>query len=84
MTFQSDAQKILVLLFGIANAAAGGMFLWRLMQISPLDRHLVYLAVGWIALGSLMIAPSTLVSAAKQLFALLPSIRIGNGSPPAP
>ncbi len=77
MSFSGDARKVLVLLFGLANAGAGGFFLYRTMNVSPVDRHLVYVFVGWIALGALMVAPSTLIAAAKQLFSFLPQVKIG-------
>lgn len=83
MSFTDDARKVLTLLFGLAVTASGGFFLWRVMQSVPLDRHLVYVAVAWIAVGCLIIAPKVLYEALKQLLSLFPSIKIG-GSPPAP
>jgi hypothetical protein len=81
MSFSSEARKILVLLFGVANALAGGFFLWLEMQgKTPHSGH-VYLFAGWIALGMAMVAPSQVLGTAKAILALLPSIKIGgNGA----
>lgn len=77
MSFSTEARKILVLLFGIANIASGGFLLWRIMQTPPIDRHLVYVFVAWIAVGALIVAPRVLLEALKKLAGLLPSIKIG-------
>jgi hypothetical protein len=84
VSFSQDAKKVLTLLFGLVVTASGGFFLWRVMQVTPIDRHLVYVGAGWIAVGCLIVAPKVLFNALKQLVSLLPSIRIGgNGAPPA-
>lgn len=81
MSFSTDARKILVLLFGLAVTGSGGFFLWAVMQSQPVDRHLVYLGAGWIAVGCLIVAPKVLFSALKQLASLLPTIKIGSSDP---
>ena len=76
MSFSSEARKIAVLLFGLTVTGSGGFFLWTVMQSPPVDRHLVYLGAGWIAVGCLIVAPKVLFDALKQLASLLPSIKI--------
>lgn len=81
MSFSSEARKIAVLVFGLALTGSGGFFLWTVMQAQPVDRHLVYLGAGWIAVGCLVVAPRALFDAMKKLASLLPSIKIGGGTP---
>lgn len=81
MSLSDDAKKIAVALLGVAIAGAGGFFLWRYMQPpTVIDRHVVYAFSAWIAVGCVLIAPGPIMSALKQLIALLPSIKIG-GTP---
>lgn len=83
MTFESTGKQIAVAILGVVIAGAGGFFLWRYMQPpTVIDRHIVYAFSAWIAVGCVLIAPSPIMSALKQLVALLPSVRIGG--PPAP
>lgn len=85
MSFSDDAKKIAVALFGVLIAGAGGFFLWRYMQPpTVIDRHIVYAFSAWIAVGCILIAPKQIIGAFKQLVALLPPIKIGGDTPPAP
>src|SRR5437867_314194 len=65
-------RTVAVSLFGLANAAAGGFFLWIEMQSkSPHSGH-VYLFAGWIALGMGMFWPGPFFSTIKQIIVLIP------------
>lgn len=86
MSFGSDFRKVLAALVGLSICCASGYLGWVVVHTKPLDAKLIYFAGGGIFLGALLIpsiAPR-LMAAAKQLVSLLPSIKIGGGSPPSP
>jgi hypothetical protein len=80
MTWKNDAGKIIKLIFGLAVALSGGFFLWLEMKDGAQHAHTghVYLLAAWIAIGCIIIAPSVMVGAAKQLVVLIPfDIKVG-------
>lgn len=84
MTFESTTKEIAKTVLGIAIAGACGYAGWVFLQQRPIDRHLVYFAGGGVFLGALLVAPEVVFDAAKKLVSLLPSVKIGGGSPPSP
>lgn len=81
MTFESTAKQIATTILGIVIAGGSGFFLWIAMHEQPtINVHLVYPLMGGVFLGAVLIAPKVMIDAAKQLLALLPSVKIG-GTP---
>jgi hypothetical protein len=79
MTWQTDAGKILAALVGLAICGVGAYLGWVVAHQSPLQPRLVWASLGTMFVGALVIpsiAPR-LMTAAKQLASLLPSIKIG-------
>lgn len=85
MTFESTARQVATTILGLVIAGGSGFFLWIAMHQKPtIDVHLVYPLMGGVFFGAILIAPRVMIDAAKQLLALLPSVKIGGGSPPTP
>lgn len=68
---------------GLAIAVAAFYTGWVALHEHPIDLHLVYFAGAGVLLAGVIIDADPILSALKQLLALLPQVRIGNG-PPAP
>jgi hypothetical protein len=77
MSWREDFKKILAALLGLALCLSGGFFLY--LEMSGTDRHPehVYVFAAMMAVGCLIVAPSTIGAALKQLASILPSIKIG-------
>lgn len=83
MSFSDEAKKAAQTIGGLLISASGGFFLWLYLKppshtVSP---SVIYVFAGWIAVGASIAWPSVIGGAFKQLAALLPSIKIGGGSP---
>jgi hypothetical protein len=63
--------------FGLVNAGMGVYFLILEMRQAESHTAHVWAFLGWIAFGYIAAFPSLFLSTAKQLQALLPTVKIG-------
>jgi ABC-type uncharacterized transport system permease subunit len=79
MTWENDARKIVTMAFGLALAGLGGFFLWLEMRSPPAHSTHIYVFSGFIAVGCLIVAPSTFFGALQKAVGLIPSVTISGG-----
>lgn len=72
---------VLRVLFGLANAASAGFFLYLELHKAPADKTLALAFLCWIALGIAIAAPGLVFGAVQKILALvkpfLPRVTIG-------
>lgn len=69
---KAELLALVRVLFGLAIAAVGGVFLW--LEYHPAPAHTSHIAIfaGGIVLGLAIMWPSVVIGTAKQLLALVP------------